>query len=136
MKLFKFLAWIAFFALGVANAQQFNFQTTSLSVLQKDKKGNWGKWSTPEKVNIIVKLDYDKNKIIIYSNVIQYYSIVEYLQKEVSKVDEINSYLCKDVDGYPFKISFIVRKDLKNKPQLYVYSEEYIFCYDIFEIVK
>ena len=68
MKLFKFLVWIAFFTLSVVNAQQFNFQTTSLSVLQKDKKGNWGKWSTPEKVNVIVKLDYDKNKIIIYYN--------------------------------------------------------------------
>ncbi|WP_130733632.1 hypothetical protein [Flavobacterium sp. J27] len=136
MKFFKIIAFITLFSLSYSFGQQFNFQTTSLSVLQKDKKGNWGKWSTPEKVKVIVKLDYDKNKIIIYSNVIQYYSVVEYLQKEITKVDEINSYLCKNIDGYPFKISFIVRKDLKNKTQLYVYGEDYIFCYDIVEIVK
>ncbi|VXC29847.1 conserved exported hypothetical protein [Flavobacterium sp. 9AF] len=136
MKLFKIITLLSLFSVGFTFSQQFNFQTTTLTILQKDTKGKWGKWSTPEKVKIIVKLDYDKNKIIIYSNVIQYYSIAEYLPKEVTKVDEINSYLCKDIDGYPFKISFIVRKDLKNKTQMYVYSEDYIFCYDIFEIVK
>ncbi len=136
MKLFKYIALFTFLTVGIANAQQFQFQTTTLSVLQKNRKGEWGKWSTPEQAKAIVKLDYDKNKIIIYSNIIQYYSIVEYLPKEVTKVDEINSYLCKNIDGYPLKISFIVRKDLKNKTQLYVYNEDYIFCYDIFEIVK
>lgn len=136
MKLFKYVALLTFFIVGVANAQQFNFQTTSFSILKKNQKGQWGKWSTPQKAATIVKLDYNKDKIIIYSNEIQYYTIFEYLPKEVTKVDEINSYLCKNIDGFPLKISFIVRKDLKNKTQLYVYNEDYIFCYDIIEIVK
>ena len=136
MKLFIYFTLLAFFIVGVVNAQQFNFQTTSFSIIKKNQKGEWGKWSKPVKANTIVKLDYDKDKIIIYSNVIQHYAIVEYLPKEVSKVDEINSYLCKNIEGFPLKISFIVRKDLKNKTQLYVYNEDYIFCYDIFELVK
>ena len=132
----KYLLLFVVFAIQYSNAQQFNFQTTTLSVLKKTKNGEWGKWSTPKEAKMIVKLDYDKNKIIIYSSEIQHYSIVEYLPKQATKVDEINSYLCKSLDGIPVKISFMVRKDKKNKTQVYVYNEDFVFCYDIFEIVQ
>ena len=132
----KYLLLFVVFAIQYSNAQQFNFQTTTLSVLKKTKNGEWGKWSTPKEAKMIVKLDYDKNKIIIYSSEIQHYSIVEYLPKQATKVDEINSYLCKSLDGIPVKISFMVRKDKKNKTQVYVYNEDFVFCYDIIEIVQ
>ena len=132
----KYLLLFVVFAIQYSNAQQFNFQTTTLSVLKKTKSGEWGKWSTPKEEKMIVKLDYDKNKIIIYSSEIQHYSIIEYLPKQVTKVDEINSYLCKSLDGIPVKISFMIRKDNKNKTQVYVYNEDFIFCYDIIEIVQ
>ena len=132
----KYLLLFVVFAIQYSNAQQFNFQTTTLSVLKKTKSGEWGKWSTPQEEKMIVKLDYDKNKIIIYSSEIQHYSIIEYLPKQVTKVDEINSYLCKSLDGIPVKISFMIRKDNKNKTQVYVYNEDFIFCYDIIEIVQ
>ncbi len=85
---------------------------------------------------MFVTLDYDKNKIVIYSREIQHYTIVEYLEKEVTKADEINSYLCKNQEGTAVKISFFTRVDLGNKPQLYVYFKDFIFCYDIVEEVK
>ena len=132
----KYLLLFVVFTIQYSNAQQFNFQTTTLSVLKKTKSGEWGKWSTPKEEKMIVKLDYDKNKIIIYSSEIQHYSIIEYLPKQVTKVDEINSYLCKSLDGIPVKISFMIRKDNKNKTQVYVYNEDFIFCYDIIEIVQ
>ena len=55
--------------------------------------------------------------------------------KEVTKTDEINSYLCKNQLGTPVKISFITRIDQGNKPQLYVYFKDFVFCYDIVEEV-
>ena len=116
-------------------AQQFRFKTTSLTVLEKNNKNDWGKWSKPEATELYVTLDYDKNKIVIYSREIQHYSIVEYLDKEVTKTDEINSYLCKNQEGTAVKISFFTRIDLGNKPQLYVYFKDFIFCYDIVEEV-
>ncbi|KIX22534.1 hypothetical protein SY27_01460 [Flavobacterium sp. 316] len=136
MKLLKYIVFVVLFSVNFLNAQQFNFKTTSLSVLQKNRNGDWGKWTTPKPTNIIVKLDYEKNKIVIYSSEIQHYRIVEYLPKETSKTDEINSYLCKNIESIPVKISFIVRKDLKNKTQLYVYNEDFIFCYDIVEMIE
>jgi hypothetical protein len=104
-----------------------------MTVLEKDNNNNWGKWSTPEKTEMFVTLDYDKNKIVIYSREIQHYTIVEYFDKEVTKTDEINSYLCKNQLGTPVKISFMTRIDQGNKPQLYVYFKDFVFCYDIVE---
>lgn len=133
MKLYQYLLFIFLFTICSNYAQQFRFKTTELTVLEKDNKNNWGKWSTPEKTALFVTLDYDKNKIVIYSREIQHYSIVEYLDKEVTKTDEINSYLCKNQLGTPVKISFMTRIDQGNKPQLYVYFKDFVFCYDVVE---
>ena len=135
MKFLKYLLFFLFITSFSSYAQQFRFKTTSLTVLEKDKKNVWGKWSKPEKTAMMVTLDYDKNKIIIYSREIQHYKFVEYLKKEVTKVDEINAYLCKNQYGEPVKIAFMTRADKGNKPQLYVYFKDYIFCYDIVEEV-
>jgi hypothetical protein len=116
-------------------AQQFRFKTTALTVLEKEKNNEWGKWSKPELTELFVTLDYDKDKIIIYSREIQHYKIMEYLEKEVTKTDEINAYLCKNQIGEPVKIAFMTRLDQKNKPQLYVYFKDFVFCYDIVEVI-
>ncbi|CAM3867631.1 hypothetical protein FLCU109888_05640 [Flavobacterium cucumis] len=136
MKFFKLFLFLLFITSFSSIAQQFRFKTTALSVLEKDSKNKWGKWSKPQKSEMYVTLDYDKNKIIIYSREIQHYTIVEYLDKEVTKTDEINSYLCKNQLGTPVKISFMTRMDQGNKPQLYVYFKEFVFCYDIIEEVE
>ena len=135
MKFFKYVLFFLFITSFSSFAQQFRFKTTQMTVLEKDNKNNWGEWSTPEKTEMYVTLDYDKDKIVIYSREIQHYTIVEYLDKEVTKTDEINSYLCKNQLGTPVKISFMTRIDQGNKPQLYVYFKDFVFCYDIVEEV-
>jgi hypothetical protein len=119
MKSLKYLLFFLFLFSFASHAQQFRFKTTALSVLEKDNKGKWGKWSKPEATELFVTLDYDKNKIVIYSREIQHYTIVEYLEKE----------------GTAVKISFFTRIDLGNKPQLYVYFKDFVFCYDVVEEV-
>ena len=104
MKFFKIVLFLITIISTSSFAQQFRFKTTAITVLEKDNKNNWGKWSTPEKTEMFVTLDYDKDKIVIYSREIQHYTIVEYFDKEVTKTDEINSYLCKNQLGTPVKI--------------------------------
>jgi hypothetical protein len=133
MNFLKYVLFFLFITSFSSFAQQFRFKTTQMTVLEKDNNNNWGKWSTPEKTEMFVTLDYDKNKIVIYSREIQHYTIVEYFDKEVTKTDEINSYLCKNQLGTPVKISFMTRIDQGNKPQLYVYFKDFVFCYDIVE---
>jgi hypothetical protein len=133
MKLFKYIL-ILFFLFGATTyAQQFRFKTTSVSVLQQGTKGKSAKWSKPTPTEIIISLDYDKDKIVIYSSEIQHYKILEYLPKEVTKVDEINSFICRNHEGIAVKIAIILRLDVK-KAQLYVYHKDFTFAYDILEM--
>lgn len=133
MKIFKYIL-ILFFLFGATTyAQQFRFKTTSVSVLQQGGKGKSAKWSKPTPTEIIISLDYDKDKIVIYSSEIQHYKILEYLPKEVTKVDEINSFICRNHEGIVVKIAIILRLDVK-KAQLYVYHKNFTFAYDILEM--
>jgi len=134
MRVLRYFVFLFLIASASAFAQQFKFKTTSLTVLERGGKYNeWGKWSQPLETQLFVTLDFDKNRIVVYSREIQHYKIIESLPKEVTEVDEINSFLCKNQFGEQAKLSFIVRKNEKNKTQLYIYFTDIIFCYDIIE---
>lgn len=137
MKFFRLLIALFLFSSATFYAQQFKFKTTSLTVLERGGRFNeWGKWSEPLETQLFISLDFDKEKIVVYSREIQHYRILEILPKEITEVDEINSYLCKNQFGEAAKISFIVRKDQKNKTQLYIYFTDIVFCYDIEEVTE
>lgn len=105
--------------------------TTGFSVLEKDKKGNWGKWSDIEKAALMVTLDTNKNRIIVYSQEIQLYSIISYAEKEENEKDLIYSFTCEDNDKLPFTISIITRKNQNNRKQLYINQKNVIVVYNI-----
>jgi predicted nucleotidyltransferase len=130
----KIILLLAFFSLGFHHSysQTYKFSTSSLSVLQKDQKGNWGKWSDLDLVNILVKLDTDKNRIIIYSEAIQAFEIVDYIPLEESETDSVYSFTCKDNNGENCTLSIITRKKQDNRKQLYINYEDRIILYNIF----
>jgi hypothetical protein len=133
MKLYNYIV-ILFFVFGVtSHAQKFTFKATNVSVLEQATKGKSAKWSKPTPTELIISLDYDKEKIVIYSSEIQHYKILEYLPKKVTKVDEINSFICRNHEGVTVKIAIILRLDVK-KAQLYVYHKNFTFAYDILEM--
>ncbi|MEZ4853693.1 hypothetical protein [Flavobacterium sp.] len=131
-----FIALFFLISIGI-QAQSFKFKTTSLTVLEREGKYNkWGKWSEPLNTQLYVNLDFDKNKIVVYSREIQHYRILEILPKQVTKTDEINSYICKNQFGEACRVSFMVRKNEKNKTQVYIYFKDIVFCYDIEEVTE
>ena len=138
MTTLKFVIALAFLNFGIQNSfsQAYKYQTTGFSVLEKDKKGNWGKWSDLEKVNLLVTLDTDKNRIIIYSREIQIYKIVNYEKKEENDTDEIFPFSCSDLDGQPFVISIIIRKNQNYRKQLYINHKNVILQYNIENLVE
>ena len=116
-------------------SQTYNFKTSGLSVLQKDQKdqrGKWGKWSDLKLVNILVKLDTDKSRIIVYSEVIQLFEIIEYIPLEERKTDSVYSFTCKDNNGEDCTLSIITRKNQGNRKQLYINYDDRIILYNIF----
>ena len=124
---------MAFLVLGMQqmHTQVYKFKTTGFSVLEKSPKGTWGKWSDLQKAAIVITIDTKKNRIIVYSQEIQLYEIMNYEAKEESDTDEIYPFTCRDIDGMPFTITLIIRKKQDNRKQLYIKQKNFIIAYNI-----
>jgi hypothetical protein len=122
---------LLFLGIQTSYSQTYKFMTTGFSVLEKNKKGNWGKWSDIEKAALMVTLDTNKNRIVVYSQEIQLYNIISYTEKEENDKDLIYSFTCEDTDKLPFTISIITRKNQNNRKQLYINQKNVIVVYNI-----
>lgn len=111
--------------------QSYKFKTTGLSVSQKEKDGKFGKWTDLDLSNILITLDTKKNRVIVYSEVIQVFEIVEYLPTEENETDLVYPFICKDTNGEDSTLSFITRKNQNNRKQLYIKYEDRVIAYDI-----
>ena len=133
MKKFKLIVLLLFLIIGVQkmNAQVYKFVATGFSVLEKEEKGNWGKWSDYETTNIVIALDLYKKRIVVYSKEIQFYNINKFDKKIENDDDLIFPFSCNDIDNEPFTISFITRKKQDNRKQLYINQKDVILVYNI-----
>ena len=114
--------------------QVYKFSTSGFSVLEKNQKGKWGNWSDLELTKMMVSLDTNKNRIVIYSQVIQLFEIVEYLPATENETDIVYSFSCKDNDGVDCTLSIITRKKQDNRKQLYINYGDQIIVYNIFNM--
>ncbi|HRN99393.1 MAG TPA: hypothetical protein PLA69_08810 [Flavobacterium sp.] len=129
---FKKLLFIALLAVSaVTSAQTFTFQTTGFSVMERNAKGSWGKWSDLTPANIIITLDTNKNRIVIYSQEVQLYRIADYPAQIENENDLIYPFSCVDEDGWPVDISIITRKNQNNRKQLYIKHKDVVLLYNI-----
>jgi hypothetical protein len=112
-------------------SQTYKFKTSGFSVLEKDGKGKWGKWSDLDLVNILVKLDTDKSRIIVYSEIVQLFEIIEYIPLEENETDSVYTFTCKDNNGDDCTLSIITRKKQDNRKQLYINYDNRIIVYNI-----
>lgn len=129
----KIIIVLAFLCVGLhkSYSQTYNFKTSGFSVLEKDQKGKWGKWSELDLVNILVKLDTDKSRIVVYSEAIQVFEIIDYHSIQENEFDCVYSFTCKDNNGYDCTLSIITRKKQGNRKQLYINYDNRIIVYNI-----
>ena len=129
----KLILILVFLALGVNQSygQTYKFKTSGLSVMEKDQKRNWGKWSDLSLVNILVKLDTDKSRIVVYSEIIQLFEIIDYIPLEENETDSIYAFTCKDNNGEDCTLSIITRKKQDNRKQLYINYDNRIIVYNM-----
>ena len=125
-----------FLVLGLQNSfgQNYKFKTSGFSVLEKNEKGKWGKWSDLNLVNLLVTLDTNKSRIVIYSQIIQLFEIIEYQETEKNDADIVYSFSCKDNEGVNCTLSIITRKKQDNRKQLYINYDNRIVVYNIFNM--
>ena len=112
-------------------SQDYRFITTGVSVSEKDKKGKWSDYTDFKKAEIIVNLNTDKNRIMIYSNVEQLFKIVEYYDKKSTPTDDIASFQCVTNDGENCVVSIYTRKNQGSRKQLYIYYKDRIIVYNM-----
>lgn len=129
LKFFVFMSWM--FLSTVSHAQVYKFLTTGFSVMERNNKGDWSQWSDLKEASIVITLDTNKNRIVVYSQEIQLYNIIKYQPEEENDTDIINSFSCSDDDGHPFTISIITRKNQGNRKQLYINQKDFIVVYNI-----
>ncbi len=129
----KIIIVLMFLGMGLhqSYSQTYKFKTSGFSVLEKDGKGKWGKWSDLDLVNILVKLDTDKSRIIVYSEIIQLFEIIEYQPLEENETDSVYTFTCKDNNGDDCTLSIITRKKQDNRKQLYINYDNRIIVYNI-----
>ena len=126
---------ILFFFLFIASQQLFcqvyKFKTTSVSVSLKNEKGSWEKWSDAKDASLIVTLDTRKNRIVVYSEIIQLFEISDYLEEKSTDKEDNASFVCVDNNGEDCVLSIITRKDQGNRKQLYITYDDRIINYNI-----
>ncbi|WP_418263380.1 hypothetical protein [Flavobacterium faecale] len=128
----SFLLLFLSFGIQGLYSQSYKFTTSGVSVLEKNEKGKWGQWSDLELVNLVVNLDTNKNRIVVYSRIIQVYDIVNYVPTEENENDIVYSFVCKNIDGEDCTLSIITRKKQGNRKQLYINFGDRIILYNIF----
>ncbi|WP_426065012.1 hypothetical protein [Flavobacterium sp. DSP2-3-1] len=132
----KIYSILLFLVLGLHTSygQSYKFKTSGFSVLEKNEKGKWGKWSDLNLVNVLVTLDTNKSRIVIYSQIIQLFEIIEYQTTEENDTDIVYSFTCKDNEGVDCTVSIITRKKQENRKQLYINYDNRIIVYNIFNM--
>ena len=127
---------LLFLGIGIQQSysQTYKFRTSGFSVLEKNEKGKWGKWSDLSLVNIMVSLDTDKNRLVVYSRNIQLYNILVYQPESESENDLVYSFTCQDNDGVDCTVSIITRKKQENRKQLYITYSDHVIVYNIFSM--
>ncbi len=128
------VAVLLIFGAQRVGAQVYKFQTTGFSVMEKMEKGGWGKWSKFEKSQMIITLDTNKDRIVVYSQELQLYKILKYRDKEESATDIVQAFDCQDSDGELFTISIITRKNQSNRKQLYINQKNVVISYNIITV--
>lgn len=122
---------VVLFAVASAKSQTYKFVATGFSVMEKNSNGEWGNWSDLQDTKLIISLDTDKDRFLIYSQEIQWYDILAYQKEEETDENIISPFSCKDEDGYAVNLSIIKRKNQGNRKQLYITRKNVVLVYNI-----
>jgi len=133
MKSLRYLLLFTMLCFGFqkTTAQVYRFKTSSLSVMDKNDKGAWNKWSDFKKAQIIITLDGKKDRFIVNSRDLQLYSINSYMEKVSTENDDTLGFNCTDNDGAKCVILIDTRKKENNRMQFYINYTDLKMVYNI-----
>jgi len=131
MKLLKNISVLFLLFLGLnASAQTYRFETSDVSMSIKNAKGKWSPYSDLKEAKIVVTLDTNKDRIVVYSEVIQLYTILSYDDKKTSEEGSVDTFQCVNGDGEKCVVAIRSLKG-SNVKQLYIYEDSRVLVYNM-----
>lgn len=131
MKFLKNISLVFLLFIGLsASAQSYRFETSGVSMSVKNSKGQWSKYSDFKDAKIVVTLDTSKDRIVVYSEVVQLYTILGYDDPKTNEEGSVDTFQCVNVDGEKcvLAIRSIKGSDVK---QLYIYEDSRVLIYNM-----
>lgn len=134
MKSIRYLILYCLISFGFqkTSAQVYRFKTSSMSVMDKNEKGSWSKWSDFVKAEIIITLDGKKDRFIVNSKELQLYKIDAYIEKISNENDDTLGFNCTDNEGEKCVILIVTRKKEGNRMQFYINYDDLKMVYNIY----
>ncbi len=131
MKLLKNICLLFLLFIGLnASAQVYRFETTGVSLSVKSAKGVWSAYTPFKDTKIVITLDTNKDRIVVYSEVIQLYTILGYDDPKTNEQGSIDSFQCVNNDGE--KCVLVIRTDKGSKQkQLYIKEDSRVLVYNM-----
>jgi hypothetical protein len=116
-------------------AQNYNFETSDVSMSVRED-GRWSKFADPKVAKLVVRFDAGKDRISVYSEVPQFFKIINYLKKQNLKDRDIISFDCVNQEGTKCEVAIHTMKKEKGANQLYVYFKDIILIYSMQYVAK
>ena len=128
----KVLILFLFITISVKTySQKYRFETSGVSMSIVDKKGKWTKYTDFKEAKIVITLDTQKDRITIYSEMLQFFKIVNYKEPITQKGDEVASFECVNQEGETCLISIYTYKKKEVKNRMYINYRDRIFAYNM-----
>ena len=117
----------------VSAGQVYKLKSTDCSFRSKLDDDSWSKWEEPTDTNVLITVDFNKDRITIYSKETQVYDIVEYEGKTTDdEGDDSHSYYCVDNAGNTCRVKTLKINSQVGRLQMYVYYADMNWLYNIY----
>jgi hypothetical protein len=116
-----------------AFGQVYKMRSTSLSSKYKINNYRWSDWSEAEEASILMTIDMNKDRIIIYSKETQIYDIAEYEGKTTDDDgDDFISYYCVNEEGITCRVRLAKLNSQNGRNQIYIDFSDFRFVYNVY----
>jgi hypothetical protein len=112
-------------------SQTYNFETTDMSMSVKVDKKRWSEFANPKEVKVSVIFDTKKDRITIFSEIPQFFKIINYKEKQTTTDRDIVSFDSVNQEGTKCLLAIHTLKDQKKSNQLYVYFKDIVLIYNM-----
>ncbi len=132
MKKLFVLLFVLFSFMQMNYAEVSKLRTSGIAYQYKNEySGNWGEWGEWEDCNVLIVIDFDRERITIYSQRTQIYDIIGQ-QKETEDYESSSIYLdCVDEEGFRCTVQLRFYNETSRGSQLYVTYNDMRWVYSI-----